>query len=153
MGEAICATRMGREPPRYERTLGRHDSFCRIASMRRFITLIIMLIVPLQFAWSAAAGLQGHVAIDVAASGFHTHDHDHDQSRHLDHDAFSDNKNNQDHNEDGHHGHYHPVFSSILMESSLTLDIALSGGPILCPPTAFCSYTPPLLDRPPLAHV
>ncbi|OJZ17182.1 MAG: hypothetical protein BGP20_13380 [Thiobacillus sp. 63-78] len=120
-------------------------------AMRRLIALIIMLIVPLQFAWAAAAGLHGYVGKDVTTSGFHTHDHDHHESADPDHDS-SGGTNNQDHNEDGHHGHYHPVFSSILMESSLTLDIALSGGPILYPPAAFLSHTPPLLDRPPLAR-
>ena len=120
-------------------------------TMRRFIVLIIMLIVPLQFAWAAAAGLHGHAGKDVATSGFHTHDHEHHESAHPDHDT-SGNTNNQDHNEDGHHGHTHPVFTSILMESGVTLDIALSGGPILYPPAAFLSHTPPLLDRPPLAR-
>jgi len=119
--------------------------------MRRLIALIIMLIVPLQFAWAAAAGLHGHVGKDMASAGFHTHDHDHHESAHPDHDAAGDT-NNQDHNEDGHHGHSHPVFSSILVESGLTLDIALSGGPLLHPPAAFFSRTPPLLDRPPLAR-
>ncbi|MDO9385171.1 MAG: hypothetical protein Q7T65_00555 [Thiobacillus sp.] len=118
--------------------------------MRRLIVLIIMLIVPLQFAW-AAAGLHGYVEKDVTTSGFHTHDHDHHESADPDHDSSGDT-NNQDHNEDGHHGHYHPVFSSILMASGLTLDIDLSGGPILYPPAAFLSHTPPLLDRPPLAR-
>ena len=118
--------------------------------MRRLITLIIMLIVPLQFAWAAAAGLHGHMGKDVAISGFHTHDHDHHENAHSGGDASGD-KNNQDHNQDGHHGHTHPVFSSILMDPSLTLDIALTGGPILHPPAAFLSRTPPLLDRPPLA--
>ena len=120
--------------------------------MRRFVILIIMLIVPLQFAWSAAAGLHGRGVGDVATSGFHTHDHDHHESGHSVPDAAGDTNNNKDHNEDGHHGHYHPVFSSILMESGLTLDIALSGGPILHPLAAFFSRTPPLLDRPPLAR-
>ncbi|MHB1215927.1 MAG: hypothetical protein ACYCY9_13180 [Thiobacillus sp.] len=119
--------------------------------MRRFIVLIIMLIVPLQFAWSAAAGLHGHMMGDVATSGFHTHDHDHHESNPPGHDASSDT-NSKDHNEDGHHGHYHPVFSFILMESGVTLDMALSGGPILYSPAAFLSHTPPLLDRPPLAR-
>ncbi len=119
--------------------------------MRRLIALIIMLIVPLQFAWSAAAGLHGNVAKDVATSGFHTHGHDHHESSHPGHDASGDT-NNKDHKEDGHHGHSHPVFSSIVMESGLALDAALSGGPILHPPAAFFSHTPPLLDRPPLAR-
>jgi len=123
-----------------------------MSAMRRLIALIIMLIVPLQFAWSAAAGLHGRVAEDVTTSGFHTHGHDHHESSHSVPDAAGDT-NNKDHNEDGHHGHYHPVFSAILMESSLTLDIVLlSGGPILYPPPAFLSHTPPLLDRPPLAR-
>jgi hypothetical protein len=119
--------------------------------MRRLITLIIMLIVPLQFAWAAAVGLHGHTGNDAAASGYHTHDHDHHKSGHPDH-ADSGGTSNQEHSEDGHHGHYHPVFSSILMESSVTLDIALLGGPILHPPAAFFSRIPPLLDRPPLAR-
>ncbi len=119
--------------------------------MRRFIALIIMLIVPLQFAWAAAAGLHGHAGKDVATSGFHTHDHDHHECAHPDHDSTGDT-DHQDHNEDEHHGHCHPVFTSILMESGVTLDIALSGGPILHQPAAFLSRTPPLLDRPPLAH-
>jgi hypothetical protein len=119
--------------------------------MRRLIALIIMFIVPLQFAWAVAAGLQGHVGKDVATSGFHTHDHDHHENAHPDHDATGDT-HHQDHNEDGHHGHCHPVFSTILMESGLALDIALPGGPILHPPAVFCSRIPPLLDRPPLAR-
>ncbi len=120
--------------------------------MRRLIALIIMLIVPLQFAWSAAAGLHGHTVEDMATSGFHTHDHDHHESGHPGHDDAGDT-NNKDHNEDEHHGHCHPVFSSIpLMVSGLTLDISLRDGPILHPPAAFLTHVPPLLDRPPLAH-
>jgi hypothetical protein len=120
-------------------------------AMRRFITLIIMLIVPLQFAWAAAAGLHGHAGKDVATAGFHTHDHDHHESSHSIPDAAGDT-NNKDHNEDGHHGHYHPVFTYIPMESGLTLDIALPSGPTLPPPAVFFSRIPPLLDRPPLAR-
>ena len=120
--------------------------------MHRFITLILMLIVPLQFAWAAAAGLHGHAGENVAISGFHTHDHDHHESAHPEYDPTADT-DDQDHNEDGHHGHYHPVFTSIPMESNVRLDSALSGGPILYPPAAFLSHTPPLLDRPPLARV
>jgi hypothetical protein len=121
--------------------------------MRRFIILIIMLIVPLQFAWSAVAGLHGHVGEDVAALGFHTHDdhHDHHDQTHPDHMAGG--NTDKDHSEDGHHGsHYHPVFTSILMASGLRLDFAARSGPIAQSPAAFLSHTPPLLDRPPLAR-
>jgi len=120
-------------------------------AMRRFIVLIIMLIVPLQFAWAAAAGFHGHTEKSVATASFHTHDHDHHESAHPDHESSGDTSN-QDHNEDGHHGHYHPVFSTILMKSGLTLNMALPDGPILYPPAAFFSRIPPLLDRPPLAR-
>ncbi|MCA1926179.1 MAG: hypothetical protein LDL16_07890 [Thiobacillus sp.] len=118
--------------------------------MRRFIALIIMLVVPLQFAWAATAGLHGHLEKDAASSGFHIHP-DHQQNADPGHNATG-GTNNQDHNEDGHHGHYHPVFSFILIESAVVLDMALPGGPILCPPAAFVSHTPPLLDRPPPAR-
>jgi hypothetical protein len=122
--------------------------------MRRVIILVIMLIVPLQFAWSAVAGLHGHVGEDVAALGFHTHDddhHDHHDQTRPDHTAAG--NTDKDHSEDGHHGsHYHPVFSSILMASGLRLDFAARSGPIAQSPAAFLSHTPPLLDRPPLAR-
>jgi hypothetical protein len=130
----------------------RYGHVCIMHTMRRFIALIIMLVVPLQFVWAAAAGLHGHAGMDVATSGFHTHDHDHRDSVHAAGHDFTGDTNNQDHNEDGHHGHYHPVFTSILTESSLVLDIALPGGPILYPHSAFFSRIPPLLDRPPLAR-
>lgn len=119
--------------------------------MRRLVALIIMLVVPLQFAWAAAAGLHGHTGKDAFVSGFHTHDHDHHESGHPDHDA-SGGTSNQEHSEDGHHGHTHPVFSSVLMEAGFALDFALPGGPMLHPSAAFFSRIPPLLDRPPLVR-
>lgn len=123
-------------------------------AMRRFIALIIMLVIPLQSAWSAASGLDGHLGDDVAVAGFHTHDHDHHDSGHSDHNVFvaiGDMDNS--HNEDGHHdGHCHHTFSPMLMESCLNLVVASSGGPVPNPHAAFFSHTPPLLDRPPLAR-
>jgi len=118
--------------------------------MRRFIALIIMLIVPLQFAWSAAAGLHGYTGDGQARLGVHTHDHDHHAHGHPGHGASGDT--DKDHNQDGHHDHYHPVFLAILAEPGLTLGSTLPGGPILHPPVVYLSRTPPLLDRPPLAR-
>jgi len=121
--------------------------------MRRLIALIIMLIVPLQFAWAAAVGVYGHAGQGVAAAGFHTHGHDHEPhgDTHHDHGAPADSKS-QEHGDDGHHGHTHPVFSSLLAELGLSLAETVPGGPILQSPTGFLSRTPPLLDRPPLAR-
>ncbi len=120
--------------------------------MRHFIALIIMLVVPLQFAWAATAGLHGHMGENVGALGVHAHDHDHHEHGQSDHDASGDTGKNP--SEDGHHGNHccHPVFSSIIMESSLSLGLCLSGGPLPHPLEVFFSRTPPLLDRPPLAR-
>lgn len=123
--------------------------------MRRLVALILLLIVPLQFAWSAVAGVHGHMGADIAAMGVHSHVHDHDEhqdSKHPDHDVSLTDNLDQGHGEDGHHAsHYHPVFSSILMEHSLALSPGLASGPILFDPTVFLSRVPPPLDRPPLA--
>ncbi len=121
-------------------------------AMRRLIALFLMLIVPLQFAWSAAANLHGHAGDEVAALGVHVHDHAHHDDGHADHDATLTGESETGHNEDGHHGsHYHPVFSSLLMETGPSLGAVASTGPPPHPPAAFLSHTPPLSDRPPLA--
>lgn len=120
--------------------------------MRRLITLIIMLVIPLQFAWAAAASLHGHLGENVATLGAHSHHHDHDHHAHgpSDHGVAGDTGTHS--SEDGQHGnHCHPVFSSLIMESGLSLGLCLSGGPLPHPPEVFYSRTPPLLDRPPLA--
>jgi hypothetical protein len=122
--------------------------------MRRFIALIIMLVVPLQSAWSAAAGPYGHLDDNVTVVGFHSHDHDHHDSGHSSHSASvpgCDTANN--HNEDGHHdGHCHHAFSPMLLETGLNLGVVSSGGPVPNSHVAFFSHTPPLFDRPPLAR-
>ncbi len=120
--------------------------------MRRFVALILMFILPLQFAWSASANLSGHAGDNVAVLGAHAHLHNHHDAGHSDHDAsLADTENG--HNEDGHHGsHYHPVFSSILMETGLSLGVSPPDGPPPHPLAAFLSHTPPLFDRPPQAR-
>ena len=121
--------------------------------MRRLIALLVMLIVPLQFAWAAAASVHGHIGENVAALGVHAHEHDHDQHAHGQPAPDAAGDAGKLAKEDGHHGnHCHPVFSSIIMESGLPLGPSLSGGPLPHPPEVFFSRTPPLLDRPPLAR-
>lgn len=122
--------------------------------MRRCIALILMLIVPLQFAWSAVAAVHGHVGEDSPTLGMHAHGHDHaphglDSSQHG---STSTSDLDSGHGEDGHHAsHYHPVFSSILVESPLMPRMAVTGGEIPHVSSAFLSRIPPLPDRPPLA--
>lgn len=124
-------------------------------AMRRFIALILILIVPLQFTWSAAADLHGHVGKDVVVAGFHVHDH-HDLG-HAKHDAtLSGEAGNSPmdtgHDDDGHHdGHCHHVLSLILLGTELIPGQTQADGPIPRPPAAFLTRTPSLLDRPPLA--
>jgi hypothetical protein len=120
--------------------------------MRRFVALILMLVIPLQFAWAAALGVHGHAKQEVAAAGHHTHEHHHGDhgSTHHDHHSTCD-AGNPDH-EDGPHCHSHPVFSSLIAEPSLALAEAAPDDPVLSPPSGFLSRVPPLLDRPPLAH-
>ncbi len=125
--------------------------------MRRLIALVLMFIVPLQFAWSAAANLHGHAGDNVAVLGMHAHDHGDHDAGHTDHDASlagdTEGDTKTGHNEDGHHGsHYHPVFSSILMETGLSLGVSPPDGPPPHPLAAFLSHTPPLFDRPPQAR-
>jgi hypothetical protein len=118
--------------------------------MRRFIALIIMLIIPLQSAWSATAGLNGHLGNDATVVGTHAHSHDY---HNADLDLAVSGSVDNDHNKDGHHGsHCHHVLSFLLHQPSLIPGLALSAGPILHPHAAFFSHTPPLFDRPPLAR-
>lgn len=118
--------------------------------MRRLIALILMFILPLQFAWSAAANVHGHAGDDVAVLGVHAHGHGDHDAGHTDHDPSPAGDTETGH--DGHQGsHYHPVFSSILMEVGLSLGASSPEGPPPHPLAAFLSHTPPLFDRPPLA--
>ncbi|KAB2311459.1 hypothetical protein F8A87_06520 [Betaproteobacteria bacterium SCN2] len=120
--------------------------------MRRLIALIIMLIVPLQSAWSVALGFHGHA--DVNAVGVHVHDHDHHNTGHSAQDSTdASNSDGQQYSADGHHGnHCHHVFSFILHQPDTLTGLELNSEPVLHIPAAFLSRIPPLLDRPPLAR-
>lgn len=115
-----------------------------------------MLIVPLQFAWSAMESMHGHLGNDGSAAGFHFHDDDHDHHHDADVDDHADGEAGappQAHNDDGHHdGHSHPVFSMLVFEPSLKLGEALPHGPPMRPPSSFTSHIPLLFDWPPSAR-
>lgn len=122
--------------------------------MRRLIALILMLVLPLQAAWSVAAGVHGHLDGGAAASGVHAHDHDYHDVGHADHDlSATADQDNGGHNDDGHHGsHCHHVLCVILVETAPALDLPRSDAAVAHLPPAFHSHIPSLLDRPPLAH-
>lgn len=126
--------------------------------MRRLVTVLLLLIVPVQFAWSAVVGVQGHLAHDKPSIGIHAHghDHDHDHVGEMPDEPpgaeASSYGEGPGHCEDGHYlNHYHPVFSSILIEHELALSARVPDGPIMFDATSFFSHISPPLDRPPLA--
>lgn len=122
--------------------------------MRRVIALIIMLVVPLQFAWSAVLNVHSHVESEAVVTQ-HVHDHDHHDGGHLDRGLIDTEPAEGDtHGSDCHHhaSHCHHVFSFILHQSTPSASLELKAGPIAHIATAFVSRTPPPLDRPPLAR-
>jgi hypothetical protein len=122
--------------------------------MRRLLAILLMLILPLQFAWSAAASLDGHLGNEGSAAGFHHHDHD-DHGHH--HDAGTDGHDGdaasgvaQEHHDDGQHDdHYHPVFSMLVLGLQPDLTEVLPHAPPTRPPSTFTSHIPLLFDWPP----
>jgi len=119
--------------------------------MFRFVAVIVVLLVSLQFAWAAAGALYGHAGENVSLIGVHSHEHGHDHGHgHADRDAPGESR--QDGGDRAHCEHCHLVLSAVVVESGLTIGSSLPGGPILQPPVAYLSHTPALLDRPPLAR-
>lgn len=119
--------------------------------MHRLIVLIIMLVVPLQSAWSTAMALHAHLTETVPAMASHEHaSHTHDDHSH----AFElADASDPASDEDGHHDHHsHPVFNPVLLGHIQPPMAAHENEPILQAPVSFFSHTPPLFDRPPLAR-
>lgn len=117
--------------------------------MHRLIIFILMLVVPLQYAWSAVMAMDVHHAPTTIAPitlSAHSHDHDHD---HVCHDlSVSAEPGSQP--DDGHHGgHCHHVLTMALLGDVPLLAHAVSDGKIGEWSRTFSSRTPPLLDRPP----
>lgn len=124
--------------------------------MRRLLALLLIVLVPLQFAWSAAHAMHGHGADDVAALGLHSHDsdHGHDIDTHDDdHDDLASTGSTGDSPDGGNPGHYHPVFSPLVIEPIVDLPRFEPDGPPAWLPATFTSHIPPLFDRPPLARI
>lgn len=128
--------------------------------VRRVIALLIMLLMPLQFAWSASHYISGHVNNETAAAGSHNHDAHHvDGDQHHEagfvlEDRSPDRGHASGHGEDGDSGsHFHPVFTLLVIEPDLRLEASSSAGPPIHPPASFTPHIPPLFDWPPAARV
>jgi hypothetical protein len=121
--------------------------------MRRLIALILLLIVPLQFSWSAAMGVHGHRGCESHAVGMQVDDHDFHDAGHSDHDFALTGDTDTGHNGDGHHvSHCHHVFSVIFMASGLMPGQSQPGAAPAHPAARFTSHTPLLPDPPPPAR-
>ncbi|MBI4985261.1 MAG: hypothetical protein HZC24_07945 [Rhodocyclales bacterium] len=120
--------------------------------MRRFLAIVLMLLVPLQSAWSAAESIHGHAADAAAALGFHSHHgaHDHHDDGVDGHNGCAAADHDGGYDDDGHYGgHYHPVFSVLVIEPDLEFGAAVPAAPPLRPPVSFTSHIPLLFDWPP----
>ena len=121
--------------------------------MRRVFAILLILLVPLQFAWSATQSLHGHLNSDVSGLGFHSHDGNHDHHGHSERSAHQESlagSSGGGSSDDGYSGgHYHPIFISILVDVELMLAEASPGGPPIRPLATFTSRIPPLFDWPP----
>ncbi len=145
----------------------------RMVAMRRLLAILLMLVVPAQFTWTAVASIDGHVHGDVAVLSFHTHDgeHGHHHGAHdHPHDSPAANdepdggfehaaeyrsieSSSQDKSEpDQSGGHYHPILASLVMNAMSALGASPSGGPPDRPPATLTSRIPPLFDWPPSAR-
>lgn len=124
-------------------------------SVRRILAILLMFLVPLQFAWSAAQGLHGHLDSELSATGFHSHDSDHghaDSDAPSVHDAAVDDGGAGAGEHEHSAGHYHPIMVSIVVDADLKIGPAPLGG---SPPSSavhFSSRVPPPFDWPPSAR-
>ncbi len=122
--------------------------------MRRLIAFILILLLPIQPAWSLVQ-TYSHPDEPFATVGFHEH-HDHGDHDAHDHDADLPDSSaavadaQQKHQADGHHdGHSHTVFNMLVTEASaLPADSTPHPAPSR-PPSSFTSHIPPLFDWPP----
>lgn len=126
-----------------------------VAGMRLFILLLLMISLPVNAAYTAAAGvcdsMAGHVQ-SCTIFGHHNHAHAHD---HHGHDAPGEETTTTtttavktagcDHN----HTHAHPLFSVMLPALPRLQLPAAPMAVIALPAAAFVSATPARLERPP----
>lgn len=124
--------------------------------MRRVFAILLMLFVPLQFAWSAAQSLHGHPDSDVSVLSFHSHEgdsHHHGESEPSAHHETVTGGVGSGNSDAGHSdGHYHPIFVSVVVNAALKLGEPFPSGPPIRPLAAFISRVPPLFDWPPSAR-
>lgn len=124
--------------------------------MRRFIAILLLVIVPTQYTWSMAQSLHGHLDDDASMTVLHTHADDHQALDDHDGEGLADYHSGAVHDagdnstvQGDHASHYHPIFSTLVFEPALELAQAAPSGPPLRWSEAFTSHIPSQFDRPP----
>ncbi|SMB28999.1 exported protein of unknown function [Sterolibacterium denitrificans] len=124
--------------------------------MRLLILLLLMVALPVNAAYAAAAGVCDSIAGHVQSCtffGHHTHVHEQERHEHHGHDVQSEETPASapvqaaacDHN----HTHAHPLFSVMLPAPLKLQSPAQPGAGIELPAAAFISAPPTRLERPP----
>lgn len=126
--------------------------------MRRWITLLVMLVVPLQFTWALAAGVFDHLG-DTAHHAAHSHTHEPHPGHAYAVPLSGDTQPGSAEAVPGKpadcmhaSAHCHPLFLSL---PSVSNTLGLPRGapaPAVHPPARVLSRVPPLPDRPPLVR-
>ena len=125
--------------------------------MHRFIAILLLVLVPIQFSWSMALSLHGHLDGDASMLVLHKHPDGHQAVDDHDGEGLTDfhsgavvdgGDNSTGHGEPT--GHFHPIFSTLVYEPVLEPPQAASAGPHLRWAEAFTSHIPSQFDRPPL---
>lgn len=120
--------------------------------MRRYLAILLMLLLPLQVTWAAVASMHGHLDADESVALFHHHDDDHDHAAHHDEDETVADVASADHHDDDHRdGHFHPAFTMFVVEPVVSIASPLPDVHSPGPGLSFTSHIPLPSDRPPLA--
>ena len=133
----------------------------KMRPMRRLITILLMLLVPLQGAWSAGHALRAHAPADMAVGGAHVHVHGHGHGHSHDGMGLEDSAqaDSASGTADGttaaqeHGSHAHPAFTFILSGDGIGLADDSPAQPPPSPASSFTSHIPPLFDWPPAVRV
>lgn len=123
----------------------------RMLPMRRFIAAILLVLLPLQFAWSAIHVVHGNYGDELMPSGYHVHaDDDHHDAHHDDAPLLAADFGFIDGSSQDHHdGHFHPVLNLLVAATATVPQDARPYAVPLPSPQSFTTRTPPLFDRPP----
>jgi hypothetical protein len=134
--------------------------------VRRLVSVLMLVVLPLQVGWNAALNVHGHAHGD-ASPVFHAHDHDSRGALGDPGDSITGGEPRSDGtlvkpvealagigdagtpDGDPAEGHYHPIFASLVSHIALIPEAMPAARAPAHPPDTFSSRTPPPFDWPP----